>query len=67
MPECEHNYKEMSGGPFYKIKNAVDPTSFTNVSYDQSVAYITLICNKCGDTKEVIHRDHRKKARKGET
>ena len=53
-----HDYAEFSGGSYLKhdgTQGAIGPT------YDQFISYQRLYCRKCGDTIEVVARDHSKK------
>lgn len=54
-----HDYDEFSGGPYFKYED--DGHSTTRPIFDQSVSYQKLYCRKCGDTIEVVAREHSKK------
>ena len=54
-PSCSHGYAPMERSYYKTDGNTIAPKA------DQSIAYIMLFCHKCGDTIEVIAKDHRKK------
>ena len=57
MSEHKHSYMPLKKG-YYKLSGSI--TGIGLPGYNQSVAYATLYCPECGETKEVISADHRK-------
>ena len=60
MSTCDttdHNYFSLKEN-YYKL---ISNTTVLYPTYNQNVAYTMLCCSKCGETKEVISADHRKK------
>jgi len=55
--EGGHHYAEFASSPYFKVANVNNPSWS---SYDHSVAYQKLYCQKCGHTIEVVARDKRK-------
>ena len=53
---CEHNYASMDRS-YYKETGSTTDTGLPK--YDHSISYKMLFCSKCGDTMEVISKDHR--------
>ena len=54
----DHNYFPLSRD-YYKENGRT--TGLSQPAMDQIIAYTMLCCSKCGETKEVISADHRKK------
>jgi len=56
--KCVHDFRPLAG-PYFKegTGNARTPLP----TYDQAVAYQMLYCSKCGDTREIIARDTRRR------
>ena len=55
MSECEHRYKPSKRG-YYKLTGDIGGIGLP--TYDQSITYATLFCEKCGDIKEVVWANH---------
>ena len=61
MSKCkdnEHEFRLAGDGAYYKRDGKT--TGLGTPLYDQEVAYQMLFCIKCGETKEIIAKDHRK-------
>jgi hypothetical protein len=52
-----HDYVEFSRGGYYKLSGKTNEWGMT--TYDQSISYQKLYCRCCGNTIEVIARNHR--------
>lgn len=59
MPDHEHTFRPIHS-PYYKRDGGTIVMLGGAASHDQSVSYVTLYCPGCGETKEVIAKDHRK-------
>ena len=55
---CSHEYAPLDRS-YYKQDGGT--TGLGLPKTDQSITYMMLFCHKCGDTIEVISKDHRKK------
>ena len=57
--ECEHGHDfHPAGRSYFKLIQG-DGNPFTSIA-DHTVEYQMLYCHRCGTTKEIISRDHRK-------
>jgi len=57
--ESNHNFQPVKGSQGY-FKQAIDKMAGV-FTFDQRVSYSMLYCTKCGETKEIISEDNRKR------
>lgn len=61
---CSHNYKIANIGVggfkayYEKLKIVEEQKVLITVDSDPGRHYMTLFCSKCGETKEIIVKDH---------
>lgn len=63
MRKCDdrgHDYVPANKSPYYKRSEDGESTGLGLPKHDQSIAYLTLFCTKCGNTREIVACNHRR-------
>ena len=58
MNEHVHKYQP-TGRSYFKQTGVIGGLGLPN--HDSAIEYVTLYCQQCGDTKEIIAKDHRRR------